>query len=86
MAAASCRRAGARADDDRRLQAGLAAGVRGARRPGSARSRRFSGGASGQAQRGSNAHDGWKAKLKSRISVPAAGSPPRSALLAASTR
>ena len=30
---------------------------------------RFSGGASGHAQRGSNAHDGWVAKLKSRISV-----------------
>ena len=35
---------------------------------------------------GSNAHDGWNAKLKSTMSVPVAGSPPRSALLAASTR
>ena len=50
------------------------------------RSRRFSGGASGHAQRGSNAQDGWNAKLKSTMSVPVAGSPPRSALLAASTR
>jgi hypothetical protein len=47
---------------------------------------RFSGGASGQAHRGSKAHDGWKAKLKSRMSVPLAASPPRSALLAESSR
>ena len=51
-----------------------------------AMSSRFSGGASGHAQRGSKAHDGWNAKLKSRIIVPVAGSPPRSALFAASTR
>ena len=47
-------------------------------------SRRFSGGASGQAHCGSNAHDGWKAKLKSQTTVRRAGSPPRSALFAAS--
>ena len=54
------------------------------------RSRRFSGGASGQAHRGSNAHDGCAAKLKSRMSAQFAGSgpgaAPRSAPLAASTR
>ena len=40
---------------------------------------RFSGGASGHAHLGSKAHDGWNAKLRSTTSVPAAGSPPRSA-------
>jgi hypothetical protein len=50
------------------------------------RSRRFSGGASGHDQRGSNAHDGWNAKLKSRIRDCAAVPGPRSALLAVSSR
>ena len=48
--------------------------------------RLFSGGASGHAQRGSNAQDGWVAKLKSRISSPVASSVPRSADFAASIR
>jgi hypothetical protein len=49
-------------------------------------SSRFSGGESGHDQRGSNEHDGWNAKLKSRISVRRLMSPPRSALFAASRR
>src|SRR5829696_7937221 len=51
-----------------------------------AMSSRFAGGASGQAHFGSKAQDGWNAKLKSRTSVPATRSPPRSALFAASRR
>jgi len=47
---------------------------------------RFDGGASGQAHFGSKAHDGWKAKLRSTTSLPAAGSPPRSAPFAVSSR
>ncbi len=43
------------------------------------RSSRFSGGESGHDQRGSKAHEGWYAKLKSTITVPLVGSPPRSA-------
>ncbi len=66
---------------------GVRAGQPGSRSPARiGRSSRFSGGASGQAHLGSNAHDGWIAKLKSTMSVPVAGSPPRSALFAASTR
>ncbi len=46
----------------------------------------FSGGASGHAQRGSNAQDGWVAKFASRMSRPVVASTPRSAPFAASTR
>src|SRR5258705_499281 len=50
------------------------------------RSSRFSGGASGHDQRGSNAHDGWNEKLKSRTSERVAEPGPRSALFAVSSR
>src|SRR5688572_27731577 len=86
-------RAGANPDATRRARVRpvIPTGTQVSRSPArTARSSRFSGGASGHAHRGSKAHDGWKAKLKSRMSAHDAssgpGAAPRSAPFAASTR